>query len=205
MFDDIIFTPLALPELEFDRERLLAWYDERKQRGYEEYVAKINYPWNVVWLRDEDRGVEWHEDLHSLFPNWTYCLDRLPHSIFRKVYILEQVIDVAPHRDVSREEFVGLGPSTYRCMLINDHPETLYYLRGPNPPEGSLEEEKLFPRFPRERMWFAHNNHNARHGAILPPEGKRKLLLCIWGNVFSKSHFALLEKSQAEYAEWMIK
>lgn len=198
---DLIFVPLDLPKIEFDRATLEQWYDSNKTRGMEEYVASIGYPWNVVWLRDEDRGLEWHVNIEEIFPNLMTTMALLPHMIFRKVYILEQVIDVAPHRDVSREDDLGLGPSTYRSMLINDDPETFYYYKGT---EKGPTDTPIFPKFPEERMWFCHNNYTSRHGAFLPKPPNRKLIFCVWGHVQRKAHEDLIARSYEKYKEWAI-
>ncbi len=197
----LIFLPLEIPPLEFNRRSLETWYDANKTRGMEEYVAKIGYPWNVVWLRDEDKGIEWREDIETIFPNFYNCLSYLPHQIFRKVYILEQVIDVEPHRDVSREDDESLGPSTYRAMLINDDPETFYYLRGPNKDDDMTRH---YPTFPRPGMWFVHNNYNSRHGARMPVLPNRKLIFCVWGNVERAPHEKLVEISYEKYQEYAL-
>lgn len=196
---ELVYIPVDLPTLEFDRAKLEQWYDANKTRGIEQYVAAIGYPWNVVWLRDEDKGIDWRSDLEEVFPGFHENLKNLPHIILRKVYILEQVIDVEPHRDVSREDDPDLGPSTYRAMLINDNPDTLYYMKVDGP------SEKKFPRFPKPGMWFTHNNYNARHGAIMPKSPDRKLILCVWGNVRRTDHEDLIRRSYGLYKDYSIK
>ena len=145
MYERIIFVPLDLPPLIFDREELLQWFDAKKSRGMEEYVASIGYPWNVVWLQDPEKQPEL---LDSPIHNLGAVLGYLPHTEIKRVYLLEQVIEVPHHSDVSREDDPNLGPSTYRNMLINDAPEsTFYYLKG-NKSKGTLEETPLFPTLP---------------------------------------------------------
>lgn len=199
MFESLIFLPLDLPKLEFNREILLTWYDRNKTRGYEEYVKSIGYPWNVIWLRDLDKNLEWRDDLDQVFPNLQQVLAHLPHETIRKMYVLEQVIDVEPHRDVSREDDPELGPSTYRAMLINDYSKTLYYLRGAETDPG---ESPLYPKFPEPGMWFVHNNFSSRHGAKMPPAGARKLILCVWGRVDKQKHIELVGRSYTHYGNW---
>ncbi len=193
MFESLIYLPVAVPRLEFDPIQLCEWYDQNKTRGYEEYVKSIGYPWNVIWLRDLDKGLVERADTLSMFPNFYQCLQTLPHVTIRKMYILEQVIDVEPHRDISREDDPSLGPSTYRCMLLGQ-PKSLYYLRGAEVEPG---ESPLYPKFDIPGEWFVHNNHNSRHGAIKPPDGQRKLILCVWGVVDRDKHFELLARSHA--------
>ncbi len=201
MYERLIYVPLDLAPLQFDRDELLTWYDAKKTRGMEEYVAAIGYPWNVVWLLEPDKQPDL---LDSPIRNMYQALAALPHKTIKRVYILEQLIEVPHHSDVSREDDPNLGPSTYRNMLINDAPNsTFYYLRG-NQSKGTLEPEPVYPKYPEDTKWFVHNNYTARHGSFMPPEGARKLILCIWGGVDPTLHTDLLQRSVLKYAEHVI-
>jgi hypothetical protein len=201
MYENLIFVPLDLPPLGFDRTEFLEWFDARKQRGMEEYVRKIGYPWNVVWLLSPEYQPEL---LESPLRNLPELLKQLPHRLIQRIYLLEQLIEVPHHRDVSREEQVELGPSTYRNMLINDAIDsTFYYLRGTEY-RKNLDPTPIFPKFPPDTRWFAHNNYASHHGSFMPPESVRKVLLCIWGQVEPLSHLALIEQSRQKYPEFVI-
>lgn len=202
MYEDIIFVPLDLPPLEFDRNELLGWFDARKARGMEEYVKKIGYPWNVVWLKSPEHQPEL---LESPIRNLSSALSLLPHIEIKRIYLLEQLIEVPHHRDVSREDRVELGPSTYRNMLINDALDSTFYYHRGTEWRGNLDTSSpIFPKFPPDTTWFAHNNFNSQHGSFMPPEGARKVILCFWGVVDSLSHLALIEKSRQKYPEYVL-
>lgn len=201
MYENLIFVPLDLPPLDFDRTELLEWFDSRKTRGMEEYVKKIGYPWNVVWLLSPEYQPEL---LGSPIRNLDMALQGLPHKTFQRIYLLEQLIEVPHHRDVSREDRVELGPSTYRNMLINDALDSTFYYRRGTEYRGNLEETPIFPRFPPDTRWFVHNNYNSHHGSFMPPEGARKLILCFWGQVDSLNHLALIEQSRQKYLEYVL-
>ena len=201
MFDDFIFVPLDLPQIEFDRSEFLDWFDARKTRGMEEYVRKIGYPWNVVWLKSPEHQPEL---LDSPLRNLPECLGELPHIEIKRLYLLEQLIEVPHHRDVSREDRVDLGPSTYRNMLINDALDSsFYYLRGTDYRQN-LESTPIHPKFPDDTRWFAHNNFTSHHGSFMPRPEQRKVLLCVWGTVDPDAHFNLLGRSRAKYEEYVF-
>jgi hypothetical protein len=202
MYERLIYVPLNLPPLDFDREEFLTWFDQKKARGMEEYVASIGYPWNVVWLLSPEHQPELLLD--TPIRNLLLALKALPHRTIRRVYLLEQLVEVPHHADISREDDPSLGPSTYRNMMINDAPEsTFYYLRG-NRSEGTVEPEPIFPRLPEGTRWFAHNNYKSRHGSFMPPEGARKVIFCVWGEVDPLQHNVLLQQSVLQYPEYVI-
>lgn len=195
-------VPVDLPELRFYRESLLMWHDDRKVRVDEKYTAEIDNPWWVSFIRDTDRGI----DYDRTCPIWNLkdVLRFLPHTTMKRIYLLEQIIDVQPHRDVSREDRPELGPSTYRNLIIDDtNGNSFYYLRGTRARQNR-SDEKVFAKLPSSTRWFVHNNYSAEHGAILPPDGARKLMLCFWGTVDVDFHTHLVQDGMKKYAEYVI-
>jgi hypothetical protein len=205
MFEDYIFVPLDVPKLEFDRNRLLNFYDSKKVRITEGLAAPLNFPWNIVFLWERG-ATTWNEYALDYFPNLLEVFDQLPHLSIDNVALLEQLMEVKVHCDVSKEPYPDLGPASYRCMLINDEPSNTFYFRKGVRWEDNLGDSFMFPYWPETSNFFAMNNYNSMHGSFMlrRPES-RKIMLTVWGRVDREKHFKLIARSIEKYNTYVIK
>jgi len=207
-FTDYIFTPLDIPKFNFDKDHLLDFFEQNKSVPNYDYLQKIENPWFVYEARrkefasipEEINGSGWDPSFKETFPQIVKTIEGLPFQYIERVYFLQQKIEVQAHRDVSREKDESLGPSTFRCPIINEQPESTFYLSP-----LSNEEFKFFPKMPLETQWFGMNNYNAKHGSFLPTGDAKKLMLCVWGQVEPQAWFSLLERSINKYEEYCFK
>ena len=203
-----MFVPLAIPKFAFDREELLNFFETHKSLPNYSFLKEIDEPWFAYEARAQHfssksshvKGSGWDPEFCSAFPQIVDTVERLPFQGIDRVYFLQQRKEVRAHRDVSKEDDPLLGPSTFRCPIINDEPESTFYLSPLDRPE-----ETIFPQLPSETQWFGMNNYNARHGSLMPSPGAQKLMLCIWGRVNRKSWWQLLERSVETYPEHCLK
>lgn len=202
MYENYYFIPLDIPRLEFDRERLLDFYDEKKIRLIDPVSEPLGNPWNIVWLWDRGDTI-FQKEISALFVNLYEVFNHLPHKYINNIALIEQVLEVKAHSDVSKETDTTLGPSSYRCMLINDEPNKTFYFREGIRWEGTLQDKEIYPTMPKTTNFFAINNYNAMHGSHMPT--KRKILLTVWGKVDQSKHYDLLQRSVKKYEEFCLK
>jgi hypothetical protein len=194
-----VFVPLDLPTIEFDRNQLCEYYDQHKiilnQPEYDNLVG-LHWPWYGLHIK---RNNEWNTDFCNTFKDFFPKLSMLPF-IQCKIGILEQFKPVLPHKDESRDPTQHLGPTSFRCPIIFDEPfSTFYFLKDNNP------AVEIYPTFPPEHSrWFAMNNYNAMHGSHMPSQGKRKLMLCIWGWVYAPEFLDLITRSIDLYKDYCL-
>lgn len=202
MYKDYFFVPLDVPKLEFDRNELLEFYDTNKVHLIDPVSEPLGNPWNIVWLWDRGEII-FNDKVSRLFPNLFEVFGVLPHNYINNIALLEQVAEVKPHCDVSKEIDVELGPSSYRCMLVNDEPtKTFYFKRGVRW-EGTLQDKEIYPTLPKDTNFFAINNYNAMHGSHMPTQ--RKIMLTIWGQVSPMRHYTLLQRSEKRFQEYCLR
>ena len=201
MYENYFFIPLDIPKLEFDRDKLLEFYDENKYRLTDPVCEPLGNPWNILWLWDRGEII-FNEKVEKLFHNLYFVFGQLPHYYINNVALLEQVSEVKAHCDVSKEIDVTLGPSSYRCMLINDEPKKTFYFKRGVRWDGTLQNEEIYPTLPKETNFFAINNHNAMHGSHMPTQ--RKIILTVWGKVRELKHRNLLARSVEKYKEYCL-
>ncbi|NJO60965.1 MAG: hypothetical protein HC836_22725 [Richelia sp. RM2_1_2] len=204
MFNNYYFVPLDVPKLLYNRSALLTFFDNNKYRVDDPVSKPLDDPWNIVWLWR--RGSNNFESfVETLFPNLIEIFNCLPHYYINNVALLEQVIEVKPHCDVSKENSIDLGPSSYRCMLINDEPNSTFYFKEGVRWQGNLRDTEIFPTMPCDTNFFAINNHITMHGShTLTKSTSRKIMLTVWGNVDITKHIALLDKSIKKYKEYCL-
>ena len=193
MFEEFYFVPLEVPKLELNREKFLDYFDTHKEHCVDDVSAPLDHPWNIVWAKP--RNSDWTNDIKKLFPQIIEAVENLPFYEINNIAFLEQNSEVKLHSDVSKESDPLLGPSTYRCMLINDERET-FYLREGIRIEGTLKDEIHFPEFPEDKNFFCVNNYRSMHGAFIAKcPNSRKIIMAIWGKVIPEQHLKLIDKS----------
>lgn len=201
MFKNYYFIPLDVPILEYNRDKILLFFDKNKHRMIDPISEPLNNPWNILWLWKRN-AVIFEDFVSELFPNIFNVIGSLPHDYINNIALLEQVIDVKPHCDVSKEIDVELGPSSYRCMLINDEPEHTFYFREGVRWQNTLQDTEIYPKLPKSTNCFAINNYITMHGSHMPISSKsRKIMLTIWGNVHPMKHYNLLNRSVKKYKD----
>jgi len=201
---DYIYVPLDIAKFAFDRDQLLDFFERRKTIPQYSFLKEIDEPWYALEARTKDfaraateiAGSGWDPEFKSIFPQIVSTVESLPFEHVERVYFLEQRKEVKAHRDVSKEEDSLLGPSTFRCPIINDEPDRTFYLTSLENPERII-----FPKLPAETQWFGMNNYNARHGSFMPSAGAKKLMLCVWGRVNREAWLQLLERSVSLYSQ----
>src|SRR5690606_2122421 len=147
-------------------------------------------------------GSNWTDVSRNEFPELLRLIEGFPFQHIERVYILEPLKEVIPHQDISREEDPSLGPSTFRFPLINDSPESTFYLLRGSKKAGTLDSQEIYPVLPDATQWFGMNNYLASHGSHLPKGDSRKLMLCIWGKVKREPWLELLSRSVNKYKEY---
>ncbi len=82
------------------------------------------------WGRRRERSLDRAGDpvFRENFPQFVKQIEGFPFQKIDRIYILEQVKEVKAHQDVSREDDLNLGPSTFRCPIVNDAPDRTFYL-----------------------------------------------------------------------------
>ena len=98
MFEEFYFVPVAVPKLELDREKFLAFYDANKVACVDEITAPLNHPWNIVWAKPIDQ--DWTDDIKREFPQIIEAVNNLPLSEINNVALLENHSEVKAHCDV---------------------------------------------------------------------------------------------------------
>ena len=204
MFDDYYFIPLDIPLLEYNRNEILTFFDNNKVRVDDPVSEPLGQPWNIVWLWKRDQVI-FENFVEGLFHNIYDVFGELPHDYINNVALLEQVIDVKPHCDVSKEVNVGLGPSSYRCMLLNDEPNSTFYFREGIRWKDTLQTKEIYPVLPANTNCFTINNYITMHGSHMPTNPlSRKIMLTVWGNVHKLKHYNLLKRSIEKNKEFCL-
>lgn len=197
--DRYVFVPLALPPVSFDRDELCTWYDSNKHilgTVGDDTRKGLHYPWYCANIKS---GPAWNQSFIGRFPQFQPVLAQLPF-LYCRIGILEQRMEVVPHKDESRDPDSWLGPTSVRCPIIFDEPErTFYFIKDD---ETNREIVPTFP--PAQGRWFAMNNYNAKHGSHMTSPGCRKLMLCFWGKVDPAPFTELLKQSIDLYADYCI-
>lgn len=207
-----LLVPLDIPKIQIDRRKLIDFFDTNKEIARNDFLKAIDFPWYILHLRiqgetpkaGEIPGSRWSNSARNEFQELISLIETLPFQHIERVYILEQLKDVIPHQDVSREEDPSLGPSTFRFPLINDTPETTFYILRGSKKTGDLSTEEIYPVLPPDTQWFGMNNYLASHGSHLPQGDSRKLMLCIWGKVQREQWLDLLSKSIKKYRNYCV-
>lgn len=202
---NILFTPLDVPKLDLDRNKVLEYFDARKTRFQD-------WRWVVIKpLRGPLDPV-----LAEIFPFLEEQLRQLPwkdydndlHIDFREAFLNNK-----PHQDPITKTHNGfdLGPASYKCMIMRDNLETFYLLpRSTNPDIVQYDQRHrskmnpVFPKLPEDTNWFALNNHNGYHGAFMAPPNIKKITMFFTGAVVEDAHIRLVEESVAKYSDFVV-
>lgn len=204
---DYVFVPLEIPKFEFNPDLLFTFFERHKSIPQYDFLKEIDDPWFAYEARAKDHparaaeipGSGWDTEFREAFPQIVATVEKFPFQQIERVYFLQQRKEVRAHRDVSKEDNSLLGPSTFRCPIINDEPEKTFYLEP-----ISQEKKCIFPKMPPDTQWFGMNNYSARHGSFMPSPTAKKLMFCVWGKLEHTSWFNLLERSIKRYPKYCI-
>ena len=206
-WSNILYTPLDIPKLNLDKDRLIPYFDERKS-------IEKNKIWN--WVNIKPFSGKMRTDILNLFPELDYHLRQLPHLDYDNqlhIDIREQIHDVRPHQDpdTKRRNNSILGPAAYKNMICNEYHESFYLLPKQSNPNifhydsrPRSEMNPVFPVIPADSDWFAINNHNGYHGSFRPPDPLRKLIIFFSGQVNSELHLNLIQRSLLKYESYVV-
>jgi len=203
--NNIILLPIDLPKLELNREKVLEYFDARKQPHQD---------WNWVNFKPKKKPID--SDLLKLFPDLDEKLRALPlldyesngHFDFR-----EQVVDNKPHQDPIAKSLADgdLGPTAYKNLVMRDVLETFYVLPNSTNPDIVQYDERpkeelnpVFPILPDTTDWFVLNNHLGYHGSFMAPIAYRKITMFIAGKLNPTKHLELLNRSIEKYKDYII-
>ena len=201
----VLYTPLDLPALEFDREEFIKWHEAKRWANRD----NINYdrknfiaPWLVSFAYHVDYG--WCNRFMKVIPNFQDILyNHLPYTDITYVNFLEQKIPCMLHQDVgSRPKDKSQEPGAYKAFMVYDDP-LMYFQKGSKLEE--VDDEKLWINHPNElTKWFAINNYDAYHAAELPEKPKRKIIMTIMGKLDHDKHQVILKRSLEKYKDYLI-
>ena len=200
----VLYTPLDLPALDFDRNEFIKWHEEKRHRTQD----NINYskkdfiaPWMVSFAYHVDYG--WCNRFLKVIPNFKDILyNHLPYTDITYINFLEQKIPCQLHQDVGSRPDREDEPGAYKAFMVYDAP-LMYFQEGET--KESLSEEKLYINHPNHlTKWFAINNYDAYHAAELPAEGQRKIIMTILGKLDKQKHKEILERSLEKYKDYLI-
>lgn len=213
-FTNYIYLPIDVDCPPVDRAKILRWHDSRKKRCMDPDISELEYPWAISKPRLRENGStpgyipgsSWDPSFEEEFPEIVSTVEQqLPFKEIVRVSVLEQLMEVRRHQDISRDPSPHLEPASYRCTLVNDEPEKTFYLRRGVRRLGTLEEKDLFPRLPSSTQWWVMGNLKSMHGSHMPSPGARKLIFSIWGVVDPERHFQLLQRSLSKFSEFAIR
>jgi hypothetical protein len=203
--NNIILLPIDLPKLELNRDRVLEYFDSRKERHQD---------WNWVNFKKIDQPID--PEILEFFPDLDEKLRAIPlldydnngHFDFR-----EQFLNNKPHQDPIAKSLVGdnLGPTAYKNLIMRDVLETFYVLPDSTNPDivqyDARPREELnpvFPILPDTTDWFVLNNHLGYHGSFLAPAKYRKITMFIAGKLDPIKHLELLNRSIEKYKDYIV-
>ncbi len=201
----ILYTPMDLPNLEFNREDFIKWHQSKRHRNKD----NINYdkkdfiaPWLVSFAYHVDYG--WCNQFLKIIPNFKDILyNHLPYTDITYVNFLEQKILCQLHQDVGSRPDREDEPGAYKAYMIYDAP-LMYFQVGET--KNSLSEEKIYINHPNHlTKWFAINNYDAYHASDLPKEGQHKIIMTILGKLDKEKHKIILKRSLEKYKDYLIK
>lgn len=200
----VLYTPLDLPSLDFDREEFIKWHETKRHRNRD----NINYdkkdfiaPWLVSFAYHVDYG--WCNRFMKVIPNFQDILyNHLPYTDITYVNFLEQKIPCQLHQDVGSRPDYEDEPGAYKAFIVYDAP-LMYFQKGKT--KDVISEEKLYIHHPNNlTKWFAINNYDAYHAADLPAVGQRKIIMTILGKLDKKKHKEILDRSLEKYKDYLI-
>lgn len=201
----VLYTPIDLPELEFDREEFIKWHESKRwvNRDNIAYDRK-NFiaPWLVSFAFHVDYG--WCNRFLKVIPNFQDILyNHTPYTDITYVNFLEQKIPCMLHQDVgSRPKDKTQEPGAYKAFMVYDAP-LMYFQKGKD--LDNLDEEKLYINHPNHlTKWFSINNYDAFHAADLPEPGQRKIIMTILGKLDHDKHQKILQRSLEKYKDHII-
>lgn len=197
MFNDVVYLETSR-RLTDSLEDLVSYHDEHKFVIDGPVMKKLGNPW---YTYQPVQDFVWDEKFLERFPNFYDDIISLPFDSIRRISFLESYKVVKPHQDMSRDA-VELEPCAYRTFLAND--ETFYLTPCPdelmNGKSKQIENTsildhlpKFFPRCELGRWWIM-NNQNSIHGTVPQLEGRRKIIVSIWGKVNPSRHMKFLEE-----------
>jgi hypothetical protein len=200
----IILTPVDLPKLQLDREKILKYFDSKKRKHQD---------WQ--WVNFKPIGKPIDPDLIEIFPDLEDSLKLLPLLSYQNSHFdfREQFVDNRPHQDPLAKSIadIELGPTAYKNLVVRDKLETFYVLptsKNPNIVQyDSRPDDLLFPVYPilpSDTDWFALNNHVGYHGSFLAPPEFRKITMFIAGKLDTKKHLELISRSIDKYENYII-
>lgn len=202
---NILFTPLAVPKLDLDRNKILEYFDSRKSR-FQDWQWVVIKPLNGPLDPALTEIFPFLEEQIRLLPWKDYCNNL--HIDFREAFLNNK-----PHQDpiTKTHNNLELGPASYKCMILRDVLETFYVLpqsTNPNIVQYDFRSrEKLnpiFPKLPEDTNWFGLNNHTGYHGAFMVPPRFKKITMFFTGAINEASHAKLIEESVKKYSEFVV-
>lgn len=220
-FDDLIFTPLDLPQPpKIDAEQFVEWMksDERKtglfpKERYERLTGR-KYPWLLRAVTSD------LSPLQAAYPEILEYAETYPFKTVKAVIFLAQdgYQPIFPHSD--SDGLVGM-----RFYLENRHVEGLHFYKGlapydsfnsaqfdenGNPIPVQFEkyfdmEKAIYARFPEDSRSFMLNSARAIHGidANTCKLGDRIAVL-VQGELDSKRFETLMNKSLERFKDYAI-
>lgn len=200
----VLYTPLDLPDLNFDREEFIKWHEVKRHRTRD----NINYdkkdfiaPWMVSFAYHVNTG--WCNRFLKVIPDFKDILENhLPYTDITYINFLEQKIPCQLHQDVGSRPDREDEPGAYKAFMVYDAP-LMYFQEGET--KDTLSEEKLYIHHPNHlTKWFAIDNYSAYHAAELPAPGQRKIIMTILGTLDKEKHRTILERSLEKYKDYLI-
>lgn len=201
----ILFLPIDLPKLSLDRQQVIEYFDQKKQRHQD---------WNWVNFKKHNEKID--KDLLNIFPYLEEFLRQLPYSDYDNnlhIDFREQIVYNRPHQDPIARSLVdsSLGPTAYKNLVMRDRIDSFYVI-----PESSNQDVKqydsrplsnfhhVFPEMPEDSDWFVLNNHIGFHGSKLLPLKYKKITMFFAGPIDETKHKNLIHRSIEKYKKYIV-
>ena len=197
-----LYTPINLPELEFDRQQFITWHEANRKRTTNNIghcTKDFISPWLVSFAYKKDSG--WNDSLLTVIPNLKNIVeDYLPFTDITYINFLEQKMPCMLHRDRTSQKIINSNdqPDSYKAFMVYDKP-LMYFQKDKD------IEDKLYIKHPNTlTKWFAVNNHDALHASDLPTDPDRKIIMTISGELDIVKHREILKRSLEKFKDYII-
>ena len=200
-YHDLVYCPIDLPSISFNREEFFSWWDK------EAVPTTLYTETGNVWTTAQ-HGKTINPKLSEIIPELRYFIDQLPFTE-AIITLLEQKFELPCHSDrpYSTREYVKLArlwPCSYRLWILNDQPDASFYIM--NIANGM----KIYPRWPNmgEPWLFNAYDTNIQHGSDKLRNDCRKIILAVRPTEFKhydkERHFQIIRDGLDKYGEYSI-
>lgn len=215
----VLYTPIDIPNVSCNVERMLDWFEENKIYDPEFWVFKDGrHEWALAaashepenwkrikayedWLEQDHKPSEGAElvfapGFEDACPEIARAIRTLPFVEIGAVGLLKQLKYIEPHRD-TKDPNEPTEPRRYMIYLTDPAKNTFFLTDRFD--EEQRYEVKINPDYPV----FAFNNTDAKHGADAPLD--TKILISVVGIIDEERHVDLINRSTQKFGDWVVR